>query len=465
LLFLIGGEALSRLLRLVPSLRPARTWQPALLALPVALFVGLTGAPAAYVQEWGYDQAFHYLRGQFQPAAGERVVTSMCTASMLYLGQCDAFAIQQGYEEYVKVRPEDGLAVDLWTSTPMMTTTAEFTGLLASAPRVWFVVDGWRFQTRYEPDFILTVLEQMDLVHNERGVMVFRGQGYVPLAEPAIWRQRRAEFDGALALDGFGLSSASPSPGGEMEITLNWQALEQVGAAYTAFLHLVAPNGTGVAGTDEPVLHGLYQPDLWPRDRILPDRHILTLPADLPPGRYRLDLGLYPTGQPDALLPVASSDHLPLAMLTVGKVPDPEPPSTLANVTFGDRVRLVGYDLDCDPNAIACSVQLHWEALAAMDRDYTVFVHLVGADGDIVTQDDLPPGDPFFGTSTWLPGVQVLDRHLLTSTASVPGGEYTIVAGLYYRPTEERLPAVDGQGNPVGDALPLATFSLGAESP
>jgi 4-amino-4-deoxy-L-arabinose transferase-like glycosyltransferase len=96
LLFLIGGEVLSRLLNLVPALRRPRAWQTALLAALVALFVGLTGAPMAYVQEWGYDLAFRTLRDQYQPAPGDRIVTSMCTAAMLYLGQCDAFAIQQG---------------------------------------------------------------------------------------------------------------------------------------------------------------------------------------------------------------------------------------------------------------------------------------------------------------------------------------------------------------------------------
>jgi hypothetical protein len=465
LLFLIAGEVLSRLLDVVPALRRPRAWQAALLAAPVALFVGLTGAPTAYVQEWGYDLAFRTLRDQYQPAAGDRVVTSMCTASMLYLGQCDAFAIQQGYEEYVKARPKDGIPADLWTATPMLTTTEEFTALLASTPRVWFMTDGWRFQTRYQPDFILTVLEQMDLVHDERGVMLFRGEGYTPLPQPAVQRERRVDFGGELALAGFDLSSSHPDPGDELEVTLNWQALEGAGPAYTAFLHLIAPDGTGVAGVDEPVLLGLYQPDLWPGDRTLPDRHTLTLPPDLPPGRYRLDLGLYPTGQPEALLPVGQRDRLPLAMLTVGQAASPSSPAVQTGVEFGGQIRLLGYDLACNRQTVACSVQLHWQALTPMARDYTVFVHIVDANGTIVTQDDAPPGDPFFPTTTWLPGAMVEERHLLTGPADAGTGPYTILAGLYDRPTGDRLQAVSAGGNPLGDAVMLATFDAGPESP
>jgi hypothetical protein len=463
LLFLIGGEVLSRLLSLVPAMRRPRGWQPALLAVPLALFVGLAGTPAAYVQEWGYDQAFHYLLGQFQPQAGDRVVTSMCTASMLYLGRCDAFAIQQGYEEYVKPRPGDGVPADLWTATPMLTTTAEFNGLLASAPRVWFVADGWRFQTRYQPDFILTVLDQMEMVYNQRGVMVFRGQGYALRPEPVFQRERRADFGDELALTGFGLSSTRPQAGDKLEVTLNWRALAGAGPAYTAFLHLVAEDGSGMTGVDEPLLLGLYQPDLWPRDRALPDRHTLVLPPGLPPGRYRLDLGLYPSGQPAALLPVAGGDRLPLATLTIDQAAAP-PPDTQTDVEFGGQMRLLGYDLQ-PQGSDSLQLTLHWQATAPPDRDYTVFVHVEDAAGQILSQHDAPPGGPFFSTATWLPGQTVLDTHPLTVPAGARPGGCHLVVGVYYQPTNERLAAFDSQGLALGDAVSLAMLCPDSNSP
>jgi hypothetical protein len=464
LLLLIGGEVTMRLLRLVPPLRTPRPWLPAALALAVALYVGLTGAGTAYVQEWGYDLAFRHLRDRWQPDEGDRVVTSMSTAAMLYLGRNDAFAIQQGYEEYLVPRPGDGLPVDLWTATPVLTTTAAFTELLSTAPRVWFVVDGWRFQTRYQPDLIQTVLDQMELVYNERGVLIFRGEGYAPPSPPAVQGERQTDFGGELALTGFGLSPANPNPGGELEVALYWQALEKAGPAYTAFLHLVAADGTGVAGIDEPVLQGLYQPDLWPQGLTTVDRHRLALPADLAPGRYRLDLGLYHPGQSDRPLPVEGGDRLPLASLTVGSVVVP-PPSTPADLVFGDRMRLLGFDLACDPAPGECDLQLQWQGVRWMDRDYTVFVHLLAADGAFVTQGDAPPGGAFFPTSTWLPGDTVLDPHRLELPAELPPGEYTVVVGLYHRPSGDRLEAVDGDGQPLGDAVPLSTLLLGERVP
>ena len=96
-----------------------------------------------------------------------------------------------------------------------------------------------------------------------------------------------------------------------------------------------------------------------------------------------------------------------------------------------------------------------------MERDYTVFVHLVGSDDSIVAQDDAPPGDAFFPTSTWLPGDEVSSSHRLELATEVPPGEYTVFVGVYHQPTAERLQAADPEGNPLGDAVPLMTIPVG----
>ena len=462
LLFLIGGETVVRLLGLLRLSDRAEIGQKVLFPLLVGLFVGLTGASSAYVQEWGYDLAFRYLCDRWDPEGGDLVITSMSTASMLYLERDDFFAIQRGYEEYIVNRPGDNVPVDLWTATPALTSTVAFRELLATAPRVWFVTDGWRFQTRYDADLILTVLDQMELEFSERGVMIFRGEGYTPLAEPAIEQGRRADFAGQIALDGFGLSPAHPVPGEELEISLHWQALEGAQPAYTVFLHLVQPDGTGVAGLDEPLLGGFFQSDLWPEGRIVPDRHHLVLPSDLVPGYYRLDLGLYPPEQPEQKLAVGGGDRLPLAMLPIGEVAGSPSPSASASVDFGS-IRLTGYDLEQVLDSIR--VVLHWQAMAQVDRDYTVFVHMVNADGAKITQGDAPPGDPFFGTSIWLPGTVVLDTHTLSLPDDIPAGDYGLLVGLYHQPSGQRLEASGAQGESLGDAVRLGPISVGAGSP
>jgi hypothetical protein len=130
-------------------------------------------------------------------------------------------------------------------------------------------------------------------------------------------------------------------------------------------------------------------------------------------------------------------------------------------------MRLLGYDLQLDSSSPPgrVYVTLHWQGLAAMDRDYTVFVHLVGPDGSMVAQGDAPPGDPFFPTSTWLPGELVGSTHELALNADTPPGDYALLVGLYHQPTAERLEAVDSSGQPVGDAPTLVTIPVSAEAP
>ena len=460
ILFLVAGAVLVRLLDLLPWARRLRAAQPAVLALAVALLVGLIGSERAYQQEWGYDRAFRYLRDEGRPQAGEPVLSVSPAACALYMGECDYFAIQSGYAEFLVSRPGDGQLVDLWTATPILTDTAHLRDLLQTSPRVWLVSDGWRFQTRYEPDFIQVVLDQMERVYDDRGVMVFRSKEAGPTAPPAVQIERPVDFGDALRLAGYDLSTSNPQPGQTLEVALHWQALEQARVGYTAFLHLVAVGDRGVAGVDEDVLSGLYQPALWPKDVTMIDRHGLPLPADLPPGRYRLDLGLYPTGAPEQLLPVGEGDRLPLADLTVGPPVEFPPPAVSLDADLGGQVRLLGYDLACS-EPLTCDLELHWQALRAMDQDYTVFSQILDENDAIVAQDDGPPGDPYFPTSTWLPGARVLDARHLAGPGDAAPGDYRLVVGLYHQPTQQRLLAVDAGGQPLGDAVVLTVLSLG----
>ena len=449
LLFLIAGEVLYRfVVAALPRARPAGRWLAPLAAVAVALFVGLVGSRHAYVQVWGYDQAWRALRDQFRPGAGDRVVTPMPASAALYGEPADYFMIQSGYQEFLVPRPGDGVPVDLWTATPAMTTTTGLAELLATAPRTWFVVDGWRLQTRYDPDLIQLVADQMVKEYDQRGVMILRADGYAPPPEPAVERERTVDV-GQLELTGFGLSSGRPQPGSELEVTLNWQKTDQAKPAYTTFLHLVSADGTGVAGVDEPLLGGLFQPNLWPDGQTFADRHRMVLPAGLPAGRYRLDLGLYEPTEPD------EESRVTLTYVTVGEPPAVSPPTQPLSVTFGDAIRLEGSDLRCDQAAtpLSCHLTLHWRAAAMMDHDYTVFAHLVGPEGQIADQHDQPAGGAFYPTSAWLPGDEIVTEHTLRLPAGAVREGYSLEVGLYDPVTDARLPAVSPAGRAMGDTV------------
>lgn len=108
---------------------------------------------------------------------------------------------------------------------------------------------------------------------------------------------------------------------------------------------------------------------------------------------------------------------------------------------FGGAVLLHGYTLAKEGEALR--LQLFWECKAFLERDYTVFVHALDAQGHIVSQADGQPLGGIFPTSAWRPGQIVWDHRVLAPTAGV----VKLRLGLYYLPTGARLPRGDGPGD------------------
>jgi hypothetical protein len=104
-------------------------------------------------------------------------------------------------------------------------------------------------------------------------------------------------------------------------------------------------------------------------------------------------------------------------------------------------------------------VTLWWEALAPLEKDYTVFVHLVDSDGQLAGTGDGPPLAGGFPTRLWRAGDGVQDAHVISLPSTLPLGEYTVMVGWYDPITGARLPVVRG-----GERLPQDAVSVGVWS-
>ncbi len=89
---------------------------------------------------------------------------------------------------------------------------------------------------------------------------------------------------------------------------------------------------------------------------------------------------------------------------------------------------------------------LLWRALAEMETDYTIFVHLVDATGETLVNADHRPQRP---TREWRPGQIIPDRVSLALPPDLPAGQYWLEVGLYDTsdPALPRLPLKDGSGD------------------
>ncbi|MBN1221137.1 MAG: DUF2079 domain-containing protein [Anaerolineae bacterium] len=134
------------------------------------------------------------------------------------------------------------------------------------------------------------------------------------------------------------------------------------------------------------------------------------------------------------------------------------PPTHAREANFGNQMQLRGYDVAQTGPDLA--VTLYWRALAPMPLDYTIFVHVVGPDGQLVAQHDGSPGEEVsLPTSTWQPGEELRDRHGLTLPPDLPPGTYRLQMGVYYWQTLERLPVLEN-GAPVDDFVELESINL-----
>ncbi|MBI3762718.1 MAG: glycosyltransferase family 39 protein [Chloroflexi bacterium] len=124
--------------------------------------------------------------------------------------------------------------------------------------------------------------------------------GHVRLSTYAVSRQAAKiesplalRFGDSIALEGFTLKNAALAPGDILQLTLFWRAEKRVTGRYKVFVHVTADDGAPLAQQDGEPGGGLRPTSDWKPGEQVPDNHGILLPAALPPGEYRVIVGLY----------------------------------------------------------------------------------------------------------------------------------------------------------------------------
>ena len=112
------------------------------------------------------------------------------------------------------------------------------------------------------------------------------------------------------------LTVATPSTPNSsiLPVVLYWQAVAPVEASYTVFTQLFDASGRLIAQQDNLPVQGLAPTTTWQPQAAIRDPYRLSLPTDLPPGDYDLQVGMYDSaGRRTLTLPDGTSaDHLSL---------------------------------------------------------------------------------------------------------------------------------------------------------
>jgi hypothetical protein len=112
-----------------------------------------------------------------------------------------------------------------------------------------------------------------------------------PAHQPSAYA---ANFQDELHLLGYELNDSVWQPGELVTLRLYWLAQKTPSADYKIFLHVATQDDTGkVAQADSAPMAGFSPMTRWEAGEVVVDEHQIQLDAGVPPGHYRLLLGLY----------------------------------------------------------------------------------------------------------------------------------------------------------------------------
>jgi hypothetical protein len=120
-------------------------------------------------------------------------------------------------------------------------------------------------------------------------------------------------------------------------------------------------------------------------------------------------------------------------------------------------VELRGWRLDAPavPGA-SIPLTLTWHSLEHIPKNWTVFIHLIDADGSPLAVHNSVPLNGDLPMPLWTPGDWIADPHMLTLPPDLAPGRYELRVGLYRAETDGRRSGVwDQDGRLIGDSVVL----------
>ncbi len=116
----------------------------------------------------------------------------------------------------------------------------------------------------------------------------------VPVEPPPPPGDRLAEIGDNIALVSAAVEPEQALPGQSVRVLVRWYVpVGRPGQDYTTLLHLGQPDEPPLSTGDSPPLGGAFPTSAWRNGETIDDSYILTIPVDIPSGRYPVWIGLY----------------------------------------------------------------------------------------------------------------------------------------------------------------------------
>jgi 4-amino-4-deoxy-L-arabinose transferase-like glycosyltransferase len=270
---------------------------------------------------------------------------------------------------------------------------------------------------------------------------------------------RFGDYGELIELVGYDTTTPRVQPGESLHVRLFWRALKPANERLELLLHLLSQDDREIAIGRHDLFQRNHTGWVWP-EGIFATEWTIPIPLDTEPGLYRLRVGVIRT-RFAYTLPARTwaGELIPEVSLGMFKVSVPTPSvaelqvAHTANVRWNDQIELIAYALDSRTARAGdmLNITLYWRSIAKSDKDYTAFVHLLDAQGNVRAQRDAPPRNGAYPTSIWDVGEIVRDDYALELPRDLMLGEYRLVVGLYEYPSLERLSVSNREGTIVQD--------------
>lgn len=251
-------------------------------------------------------------------------------------------------------------------------------------------------------------------------------------APPERARPLYAEF-GDVALIAYERVDRRYSAEDAVRITLYWQVLRQSAGDNSIHLTLVDDRGQEIGRYVTYPGAGSLRTSRWQAGLIYPDEYMINI-SRAAYGRYPFDLRVeWKGGARSAAIPAANADgeEIGPVLLDIGAVVTPSSQQTAtgyseipvdAQPLFDEVIRLESFKPILKHNEISLS----WKAESTPEDNYSVFAHLLDADGNILSQDDNTPRLP---TKYWRWGESFTTLHRFDPAYNML--DYKVAVGLY----------------------------------
>lgn len=251
--------------------------------------------------------------------------------------------------------------------------------------------------------------------------------------------QRRDDVAGHFRLLGQDPLPTTIYAGESLTVVPYWRALRTMDENYAAVLRLDEVGSQRTLAEIEQSHPSDIPTSSWATGLYLRDSFEMHVPADALPIQYAIGAGFRDPATGD-MLPTENGTTVELGRLWVLSQDEPDPPAG-PRVRFGPTIEFLG--AHTDPTQLT----LYWRTDRVIAGDYSIFIHVLDTQGQVVGQMDGTPYDNRYPLWAWQPGQIIEDQRNLATIQVDPEEVDAVAVGVYDLDTGERLAALDTNGN------------------